>query len=192
MKKLILSLGILAGVTSVASAQTRFGVKAGLNLANVSAKDIEGNKNLLGAAAGVMADVSFSDLLSFHPELLFSQKGVKFDESGVTAQSRINYIDLPLLLRVKADGLFFEAGPQAGFVISQKTEVNGTTLSTSTDGLRKVDIGYIAGVGYQLPMGVEFGVRYNGGISDTNDPSGTNKVRNSVFQFQLGYLFGGK
>ena len=194
MKKVILSLAILAGVTSAANAQTRFGVKAGLNLANITAKDIDGNKNLLGAAAGVMADVSFSDLISFHPELLFSQKGVRYEETGFKGQVRTNYIDLPLLLRVKADGLFFEAGPQAGLLVSQKFEANGTTISTSTDGTRKLDIGYIAGVGYQLPAGLEFGVRYNGGISDLSDTnnSSSNKTRNSVFQFQVGYLFGGK
>lgn len=192
MKKVLLSLGLLVGMASAANAQTTFGVKAGLNLSNFTGNDLEGNKNLLGAAAGVMADVGFSDLLSFHPELLFSQKGVRAEDGGIKAQIRTNYIDLPLLLRVKADGLFFEAGPQAGFLISQKTEFNGTTLSTSTDGLRKVDIGYIAGVGYHLPVGLELGVRYNGGISDLSDPSDSDKTRNSVFQFQLGYLFGGK
>lgn len=196
MKKVILSLGLLVGMASAAHAQARFGVKAGLNLANISAKDIEGNKNLLGATAGVMADISFSDLLSFHPELLFSQKGVKYEETGSTGQTRTNYLDIPLLLRVKADGLFFEAGPQAGFLLGLKSEATvaglGTFSSTSTDGTRKIDIGYIAGVGYQLPMGLEFGVRYNGGISDLSDPSSDPKTRNSVFQFQVGYLFGGK
>ena len=145
-----------------------------------------------------MADFSFSDLISLHPEVLFSQKGVKYTSGGGgytgsnTTQIRINYIDVPLLLRVKADGLFFEAGPQVGFLASRKFEIDNTTISTSTDGTRKVDVGYIAGVGYQLPQGLELGVRYNGGISDVNDPSLGTKTRNSVFQFQLGYLFGGK
>ncbi|MFC6221634.1 porin family protein [Hymenobacter artigasi] len=194
MKKVILSLAILAGVTSAAQAQsTRFGVKAGANLASFSGDNSSNYKNLVGLSAGVMADFGFSDLLSFHPELLYSQKGFKAESGGVSGQARLSYIDLPLLLRVNADGLFFEAGPQVGFLTSQKTEVAGTTLSTSTDGLRKVDVGYIAGVGYQLSSGLEFGVRYNGGISDINDPSVTgDKQRNSVFQFQVGYLFGGK
>lgn len=193
MKKIILSLGLLAGVAGAANAQeVRFGVKAGVNLANVTGNDVTNKKNLVGAAAGVMADFSLSDLISLHPELLFSQKGVKFEDSNNTAQVRTTYIDVPLLLRVKADGLFFEAGPQLGFLAAQKTEINGTTISTSTDGTRKVDVGYIAGVGYQLPQGLELGVRYNGGISDLSDPSGSSKSRNSVFQFQVGYLFGGK
>ena len=199
MKKFSLSLGLLIGIASAANAQeARFGIKAGVNLASVTNNNTEGKKNLVGFAAGLMADFSFSDLISLHPEVLFSQKGVKYTGgSGYTggnntAQVRTNYIDVPLLLRVKADGLFFEAGPQVGFLASQKFEVNNTTISTSTDGTRKVDVGYIAGVGYQLPQGLEVGVRYNGGISDLNDPSVGTKTRNSVFQFQLGYLFGGK
>ena len=193
MKKIILSLCLLAGVTGVSNAQqVRFGVKAGINLSNVTGFDVDNKKNLVGLAAGVMADFSFSDLISLHPEVLFSQKGVKYDSGSNSAQIRLNYIDVPVLLRVKADGLFFEAGPQLGFLGGQKTEVNGNTVSTTINGLRKVDVGYIAGVGYQLPQGLELGVRYNGGISDVNDPSISTKSRNSVFQFQVGYLFGGK
>ena len=197
MKKFILSLGLLAGVAGVANAQeARFGVKAGVNLASITGDNTNGIKNTVGASVGVMADISFSDLISFHPELLFSQKGAKQEDSGFKVDTRLNYIDLPLLLRVKADGLFFEAGPQVGFLASHKTEAtyNGSTIgsSSSTDGIRKVDVGYIAGVGYQLPQGLELGLRYNGGISDLSDPSGSSKSRNSVFQFQVGYLFGGK
>jgi len=197
MKKFSLSLGLLIGIASAANAQeARFGIKAGVSLASVSGKNTEEAKNLLGATAGIMGDISFSDLISFHPEALFSQKGVKFEYTRGSGQIRTTYIDVPLLLRVKADGLFFEAGPQVGFLVGLKSESNiqglGTFTSTSTDGTRKVDVGYIAGVGYQLPQGLELGVRYNGGISDRRDPSLGTKTRNSVFQFQLGYLFGGK
>lgn len=143
-----------------------------------------------------MADFGFNDLISFHPELLYSQKGVKFESGGFTSHTRLSYLDIPLLVRVKTQGLFFEAGPQVGFLLAQKNEVSlsgyGSTSNSSTDGTRKVDFGYIAGVGYQLPQGLEFGIRYNGGISDLASNSSDMKQRNSVFQLQVGYLFGGK
>ncbi|MBD2768738.1 PorT family protein [Hymenobacter sp. BT664] len=201
MKKVILSLGLLVSVVGAASAQeTRFGIKAGASLSTLTGGDDNENKNLVGANAGIMADISFSDLISFHPELLYSQKGAKAENDFIKVQTRPSYLDVPLLARVKADGLFFEAGPQVGFLLAIKNEVDikgmASSSSTSTDGTRKVDFGYIAGVGYQLPQGLEFGVRYNGGISDLADSSskssGDSKVRNSVFQFQIGYLFGGK
>ena len=198
MKKSFLSLGLLISIAGAANAQeARFGVKAGANLASETGDYESNKKTLVGFAAGLMADFSFSDVISLHPELLYSQKGLKLEGGGGSSVlTRTSYIDVPLLLRVKADGLFFEAGPQAGFLVAEKNEITipglGTTASTSTDGTRKVDVGYIAGVGYQLPQGLELGVRYNGGISDVSDPSIGTKSRNSVFQFQLGYLFGGK
>ena len=198
MKKVFLSLILLAGVASAANAQqARFGVKAGVNLANATGNGSTGGNYRAGFAVGLMGDFSFSDLLSLHPELLYSQKGYQLEERGATVQVRSRYVDVPVLLRVKADGLFFEGGLQAGFLVGQKSEFAtagyGPSSSTSTEGIRKVDLGYVAGVGYQLLQGLELGVRYNGGVFDIRDPSGSNSaIRNSVFQVQVGYLFGGK
>jgi hypothetical protein len=224
MKKLFLSLGLVAGVASAASAQeARYGLKAGVGLSNVTGADAsENTKNLFGFQAGVMADFSLSELISLHPELLYSQKGVKssFADSYTTGgytytanssgQARLSYLDLPVLLRLKASGAFFEVGPQLGFLLGQKATYTKTTSITtsagipissgsdnysdnSTDGLRKVDFGYVLGVGYRLPQGLELGLRYNGGFSSLDDSSNSaSKVRNSVFQLQVGYLFGGK
>ena len=199
MKKIVLSLGLVAGMLSAAHAQqgARFGVKAGVSLANITGDGTSNTKNLVGATAGLMADFGFNDLISFHPELLYSQKGVKYEASGLTSKVRLSYLDVPLLLRVKTQGLFFEAGPQVGFLLAQKNEVTlsgyGSSSNSSSDNTRKVDVGYIAGIGYQLPQGLEFGLRYNGGISDLSDQTvNDHKQRNSVFQLQVGYLFGGK
>lgn len=197
MKKIVLFLALLTGTVGAANAQgARFGLKAGASLANFVGKNTDNSKNLVGFVGGLMADFGFSDLISFHPELLYSQKGAKGESSGTSGQTRTSYLDVPLLLRVNADGPFFEAGPQVGFLLAQKSEYDvagvGSGSSTSTDGTRKIDVGYIVGLGYRAPQGLEIGLRYNGGISDIRDPSGSDKIRNSVFQLQLGYLFGGQ
>lgn len=198
MKKTLLSLALLAGFSGAAQAQTtRFGVKAGVGLASFTGEPGSGyaKKNFVVPQAGVMADVAFSDRLSFHPELLYAQKGVRTENGASYGQTRLSYLDLPLLLRVHADGLFFEAGPQVSLLLAKKYETNqfGSTLTnTSTYGTRKVDVGYVAGVGYRLPSGVEVGVRYNGGLLNLSDSNTSGNPRNSVFQLQLGYLFGGK
>lgn len=222
MKKTVLLMGLLAGVASTAAAQTpRVGIKAGVGLANVTGSATDGSKNLFVFGAGVMAETSFSSLVSFHPELLYSQKGTKYSFSssytynGLSSsenqagQIRLSYLDLPLPVRLKAAGAFFEVGPQLGLLLAQKSEATTTTVqsyntgipvtttttssSTSTAGTRTFDVGYVIGLGYQLPQGLEVGVRYNGGISDlSSHNSSSDKTRNSVFQFQVGYLFGGK
>jgi hypothetical protein len=222
MKKILLSLGMLAGIISAASAQqARFGVKGGVGLASVTGDDVYGAKRLFGFQAGVMADFGFSESFSFHPELLYSQKGTKrvgedvysaggaSTTSSYSAKARLHYLDLPLLVRAKLAGFFVELGPQVGLLLGQRAQYTtvtntygptGTLLTsdtenevdTRTDDLRKLDVGYVVGLGYSLPLGLEAGVRYNGGITKVVKGSTDSKVYNSVIQFQLGYLFGGK
>ncbi len=216
MKSFFCFLGLLAGFVGSATAQqgpaTRqlapsFGLKAGFNLSNIvlaSPSDFD-FKSRASFNAGVMANLPFSDLLSFHPELLYSQKGNKLSANTeynglpitLTGSQRLHYLDLPLLLRLQTNGLFFEAGPQLGYLlgVKQQAEIAGPGLdpqrasNTDTNGFRRFDVGYVVGVGYQLPQGLEFGLRYNGGITNLNKYD-DNKLRNSVFQAQVGYSFG--
>lgn len=158
------------------------GVKAGFNLSNITGGGEPGFTYRSGFSVGLMADFPLSDVLSFHPELLYSQKGAKYSGTdslaglpiSLSGSLRLHYIDLPLLLRAKTNGFFFEAGPQLGYLIGLKEEAtaslaglgSGSVSSTDLDGYRRLDVGYVLGVGYQLPQGLEFGLRYNGGFSD--------------------------
>ncbi len=126
-------------------------------------------------------------------------KGLKTEgiDNGSASKltSRLNYIDVPVLARVNAGGLFFELGPQVGFLVAakQKAEVSGVTSEQNIkDRVRTVDFGYAAGLGYQLSNGPGIGLRYNGGFIDTRNPSGSSAVRNSAFQLYLSYQFGSK
>ena len=210
MCKILLFCGLLAGVFGTANAQkARFGAKAGIGFASLTNANTVGGEYMPVPQAGVMGDFGLNERVYFHPELLFSQKGMKTvtrpgislfgGAGGVGTNSRtlLTYLDLPLLFRLKSKGLFLEAGPQAGFLVALKGEdyVNNVLVysTNSTANARRVDLGYIVGVGYQLPQGLELGFRYNGGIFDVNTtPTPDAKQRNSVFQLQLGYLFGGK
>ncbi|SFQ41526.1 porin family protein [Hymenobacter arizonensis] len=202
MKKIIVCLGLLTGFAATAQGQNvRYGFRAGVNLATLTNYNVVGVRRLVGATAGVMADAALSDKLSLHPELLFSQKGLRLDATGPNGfssrtQTGFNYLDLPVLLRLKFQGLYVEAGPQAGYLLnaettdtrSSSTVLATTTTTDATEYTRRLDLGYVVGVGYQLPLHLEVGVRYNGGIRSTY--SGGGQARNSVVQFQLGYLFG--
>ncbi|RZK32907.1 MAG: PorT family protein [Hymenobacter sp.] len=214
MQKALLSVGLLASVSFAAQAQSaRFGIKAGASLTNVTGNNTEDAKNLFGFHGGLVANLAINDAFSIQPELLYSMKGAKAEESssfgGVTysdkVTSRLHYIDVPVLARINAGGLFFELGPQIGFLIAakQKEEISGgigsgTYNTDIKDQIRTVDFGYAAGLGYQLSNGPGIGLRYNGGFSDTNknstsgSSSGSSAVRNSAFQLYLSYMFGGK
>jgi hypothetical protein len=127
--------------------------------------------------------------------LLYSQKGAKL-ANATDFRTRFSYLDVPLAFHVNADGLFFEAGPQVGFLLAAKSEAGNAAVDVK-DATNSVDFGYLAGLGYQRKTGLGIGLRYNGGF--TNVPKAVtvgnvtvqNRLRNSVFQLYLTYSFGG-
>lgn len=205
MKKTTVLLSILAavGFSTAAQAQVRFGVKGGVNLSNYSGLTDEQKKfseNLINANGGVMMNAPITDdgFFSIQPELLYSGKGIKFEGDGFESEDRMHYVDLPILGKINADGFIFEAGPQIGYMVSRKgTLTAGGVTAEDSDfsGVNRFDFGYVAGVGYELESGLGFGIRYNGGLLKVSkEVAGQpqSDAKNSVFQFQVGYLFGGK
>ena len=197
MKKIMFSLGLLAAVSTAAQAQgVKFGVRAGASANTLSGDDDKfGNKMssysyALGGLAGVTANFAFSDMFSVQPELLYNLKGTQINDSKDRLD--LHYIDLPILLRVNAEGPYFEAGPQIGYLLSAK--LGGETKTRiETKDLQGLSLGYAAGAGYKLTSGLSLGVRFNGGISSVGkDNDRYDQQRNQSFQFVAGYEFGGK
>ena len=180
-------------MAGAANAQTgvRFGLKGGINYSTLTADDTEGIESKIGLQAGALANFGLSDLISIQPEVLYSQKGAQVEDAS-DFKLKLNYIDVPVLVKVNAGGLFFEAGPQLGILASAKA-TDGDTDEDVKEGYNTVDFGYAVGLGYQLETGPMIGLRYNGGISNIiKDGPDSDKIRNSAFQLYVGYVFGGK
>jgi len=208
MKKFILSLAVLASAAGAANAQTgiKVGLKGGFNGATFSGADSKGSKYKAGFAAGGFVNFGVSDNFSIQPELLYSQKGARIENvlgSGLTAKSTLGYLDVPIMFRYNigedGKGLFVEVGPQGSFVLHRRDfEEDGNNKQigaseTSTDPLNKVVLGYVGGIGYQITSGLQLGLRYTGDFTQVyKQQNGALNVHNSVFQFQVGYAFGGK
>lgn len=190
------------GLTGAAQAQSaRFGIKAGASLTNFTGKGADRADYKFGFNGGFLANFGLNDIVSIQPEILYSMKGAKGSDSlygsNVTATATLKYIDVPVLVHINAGGLFFELGPQVGFLASAtaKAEANGQSYSEDVKSqLKTVDFGYAAGLGYQLAAGPGIGLRYNGGFIDVNKDSTSSDyaTRNGAFQLYLTYLFGGK
>lgn len=199
MKKVILSLALITGTAVAASAQSAsFGIKAGASLTNFTGKGTDGLdlKNKFGFHGGFVANFGINDVVSIQPELLYSMKGAKSPDNSIDNKVTTHYIDVPVLAHIKAGGLFFELGPQVGFLVAAKASanINGSSISQDVkSGYKSVDFGYAAGLGYQMPAGPGIGLRYNGGFTDAVKDNGSdNAVHNSAFQLYLTYMFGGK
>src|SRR5262245_60099588 len=108
-----------------ASAQIGGGVKVGVNWATVSGRlDVDGgntDKNLrTGLLAGGFLTFNFIPLVSFEPEVLYSQQGVKLKQGSQEATAELDYVQIPLLLRIGGSGkghagLYALVGPSFGF-----------------------------------------------------------------------------
>jgi hypothetical protein len=206
MKKTTIALLALSlSISTAAQAQKRgrgssssvsLGLKAGASLTGLTGADAKNTDYLFGFHAGVFANIGLTPLFAFQPELLYSQKGYK--PSNVTDYSqRLHYIDVPLAFHVNTGGLFFEAGPQVGFLVSAKAK-SGSASTVDTDSYNSVDFGYLFGLGYQLKHGLGVGLRYNGGFTNIDkaytlgNTTLQARARNSAFQLYLTYSVNGR
>lgn len=188
MKKIIL-LTIAIVTFSFANAQeTRFGVKAGLNIAKFSGGS--DNTVIPGFHVGGLAEIKIMERLSVQPELLFSTQGAHYAFLGGSSDFKLNYINVPVLAKFYVtEGFTVEAGPQIGFLVSAKDEGNDVKGD-----FKSVDLGFNFGAGYDFTKKFSVNLRYTLGLSDIRDSEGSNYspfdgVKNSVFALSLAYKF---
>jgi hypothetical protein len=224
MKKLLLST-VATALVAVAAApaahaqSVRFGLKAGANLSNLSGDLVQQDqyKNRFGFQGGAMLNLGLvdDDFLAIQLEALYSQKGFKYADQqftlgGTTYRNtgnvRYDYLDVPVLLRLKTGGVFFEAGPQYSYLLNisnnRSFTQNGTVVSSASsstsnlDNVKRNELGYAAGLGFQAESGFLIGLRYNGAFTDfAKDGYSNNEfrnARNSTFQAYVGFMLGGK
>ncbi|WP_343614408.1 porin family protein [Flavobacterium sp.] len=154
--------------------ETEFGVKGGFNMSNLynNGDDVDDNNILYGFNAGVYATLPISDFVAIQPELLFTTKGAKLEYNSALfngdAKFKLNYIELPLLVRVNITKNFnVHAGGYASYLVSSKVTGSGDAdfeQTIDTDDLNKFDAGISAGIGVDFNP-VSIGVRYNYGLT---------------------------
>jgi hypothetical protein len=196
MKKIVFCLGLLLGLAGTTQAQSdvSLGLKAGGTLSSFAGKQAANDKSVFGFHGGAFANIGFTDLFAFQPEVIYSQKGAKFQDLFIR---RLSYLDVPLAFHINANGLFFEAGPQVGFLLAAKNKTDNTSVDDKS-AYNTVDVGYLFGLGYQRKSGLGLGLRYNGGITKVDKPVtvGTttfqDNIRNSAIQLYLTYSLNGR
>ncbi|RKZ30401.1 hypothetical protein DRQ36_05655 [bacterium] len=180
MKKLTVVAMLMAIIvmTSLAEVEIHLGAKAGVNMANVAGEDVENNSMKIAFNVGAMADISLNSLLAIHPEILYSMKGCKFDNSGIESVISLDYVEIPVLLKVtpmKGESFMLGvyAGPYMGIKIAEKLTIDGDEYETEEDSYKSTDFGLTFGVGGDIPMPVgklSITGGYSMGLVGVNDP----------------------
>ncbi|WP_276499804.1 porin family protein [Pontibacter litorisediminis] len=217
MKKLLLSLSIALLSFAAAQAQSGLGIRGGANFSNLSGdlKDESRYENKVGFHGGLTYNIPVvGEFFSVQPELLYSNKGFKYEDTEIQLPTgtfrregnmNYNYLELPVLARIKAGPIYFEAGPQASYLLSVnnniKEYINNDRQSSATTEIDKSDMkdfefGYAAGIGITSGI-LSVGVRYNGSVTDFMDKSSTDffddenfrDARHSTIMLTLGLNF---
>ncbi|MES2125039.1 MAG: porin family protein [Gemmatimonadota bacterium] len=152
-----------------ASAQTTVGLKGGLSFSTLTNKQPDW-KSRTGFAAGIALDMRAGPI-GIQPELLYVQKGVKSDGSPSSDAPKLDYAEIPVLLKVTiplpALQPFVYAGPSVGFRLSCKLG----EVDCASGVIKSTDFGAALGGGIRLGgnKGLTLEGRYMWGLKDVHD-----------------------
>lgn len=200
------------------TAQSGYGIRAGLNFADYnpnyeidSMGTEEAATKLLGVQAGIFYSISGDGLFAVQPELSFSQKGIRYADSGnLLAQRTLNYMEFNFLGKtgiINSENVksYVQLGPGVSYLVSGSDRFQTTTgvLKEKIDfdkaNLQRLDLSIHAAFGAAFRIGFENALfieaRYNLGLSDLNDipdsqqPDGYAEVNNRVLGITIGYIY---
>ncbi|MDH4091282.1 MAG: PorT family protein [Cyclobacteriaceae bacterium] len=224
MKRLSLLFLMSMAATTLYS-QITFTPKAGASMSHMSlpsdfADPGEDYTSKIGLIVGVAVEIPLmGELLSVQPELLFHQKGFKYkwESAGEMEEYKytLNYIELPILAKVKFGKFYAVAGPSFGYGIGGKWEGKYTYSGGSESYSGKVkfgerpsnsnsdddyfdnalDICIQVGAGIKVSV-VVIELRYGFGVTNVDDVyggyTGSWKSKNGSLQLTVGVPLGGK
>jgi hypothetical protein len=208
--KLAIAL-LLLGAASLASAAPAIDVSAGfllgLNLGKVSGLTSIAWGFRPGLSFGGFCNFALNKVLSFEPEIYFTQKGAQHSEDipggMITSSINLSYIEIPFLLKIAIplgeDILIHPrifGGPTVGYKLSAKFMNRYEDLGGSSDqtadlaDIKRWETGIVLGVGagFDVKGGVfSADVRYGWslGTISTDPPDKKNKV----ITVMLGFAF---
>ena len=174
MKKFFTLVVLLAAMTVAAQAQVKFGVKGGLNLTSMKFdQSVVDKSNQAGFFIGPTVKFTLPVVgLGIDAAALYDQRSAKVADETLKQQS----IQIPVNLRYgiglgSTASIYFFAGPQFGFAIGDKGEVNANAIVNEVKEWRLKDsnLSANAGVGLMLLDHLQISANYNFALGKTGD-----------------------
>lgn len=186
-----------------ASAFGQAGFRGGLNMSNLYVDDIDDENVKLAFHVGIYNESEITDFLSIQPELLYTSKGAQLVYDGFLSGSgkyryNLNYLEVPVLIKLKAGGFAIHGGPYAAILVGANVtnvDDNGTVQdveSLDKDDFNQLDYGLSLGAGFDFEGG-ELILRYDFGLQEIgkSDFAGeaTDQAKNSALMISVGFDF---
>ena len=184
----LISIVLSVTLLNADAQEVKFGIKGGLNLANLGGDDAEDLDYRIGLHAGGFVSVPFLEDFRLQPEIVYSQQGAQVDFGD--DELKYDYLNIPVIVKFMFTKNFnLQAGPQFGILLAAQQEISGDEVDVK-DVLKSTDFGVGLGVGYESSDNVSIDARYNLGITDIVDGgSGDLSFPNQVIQVSLGIAF---
>lgn len=180
---------LAAGLGGTLSAQSGIAIKAGASFGNISNKGVLPGS--LGTRTGLAGGVALGTggVVGFGIEGLYAQRGLRTDQSINDAQTRLDYIDIPVYLKLTAPtpGIspFAYAGPQVSFEV-KCAQADGGPCAANPNRPGTTYAGVI-GAGVRFSMLTVEG-RYVYGLTDLklNTITSSDSYKHRTFMLLLG------
>lgn len=165
MQRVIIFLFVLSA--TLANAQIKIGVKAGINFANVTnASGIKADTRT-GYLVGGYITAKPKKILGFRSEIILSRQGYDYKTSTNTGNVNLDYLLLPQLITVNFTKLVqFHVGGQAAFLLNANVDSTGSGNGSLFEYFNRFDYGVVAGGEIYPLKGLFFGARINISLND--------------------------
>jgi len=158
----------------------RLGLICGFNSARFIQTE-SGTKNRDGYSAGLFICYHINQNTAFRPEILYSQKGSKFE--NFQTEYRLEYLEIPLLAAFyPVRHVQVHLGPSIHFFKKGSTESSGSIDSSL---MRKQILGLVFGVALEYRI-LFLGCRYTTDLLPVFEAGGS--TRNQVLQLNTGII----
>lgn len=205
MKKILITILILSGIYTAASAQSlntgEFGVNVGLNTSSVQYSGTGENSDYkAGVNIGISGEYYFSDRWGIKAKVSYDQKGwgngflVLDDGTEIDGVDyHLNYITVPVMADWhfgRRRNWYLDFGPYVGFLAS----ASETSHSADVKPLfNNTDVGIAFGIGVKIPVSrtasVFFEYDGQGGLNNVFSTSEGGTFQNIRSGFNVGLLF---
>ena len=163
VKTLLLGAATVLCMSSV-TGQTAFGLKGGVNIANMT--DNPGKPRISGHG-GIFLNRSIGNHFFIQPELLYSGEGQQYMWDNAEHRWALDYVQLPVMLQYyPISQLYIEAGPQVGLLISARDKITGGAQTNIKANISTVQYAIGTGLGVKATDKVLLYGRYNFGLND--------------------------
>ena len=195
----ILAIALLIAGGHLCAQSFQLGIKGGGNIESFTGSDgpnYSSHTFQAGWNAGVFTNLFVGNHFAIAPELLYTTAGstvktVFLENNGngnvyISNHLNLAYVSVPVMEKYRFTGGFYlETGPEINFNVSGGNYQNESVRHFTNS----AEFAWGAGLGYQSPIGLGIGARYNVGLTKVDNTNNANfqdvNWHNSGFQLDL-------